>query len=702
MPSTIDPSPSLRAARYVQYEMLWCLFSRLQQRLSAALATRPRRDNRLPQNAHTTPTVENIGPSMLELFTSLHRDFEAISALQHRTETLRRRLCNAQAYYDRIVSIIVQYDNDPSLDMEPHMARHHAASANLEHQITDINRDLAEGESTLAELERRRSSTWQEVFANVRSYFDSCFEVNFEACWALKERSCRWLRQMVDQVSLISHSETQIRQWDNKRISLQSSQRQAKKATDVQTTRLNLGLSRALDETRRHQVDAELDQVKSELAAQKDLLQLRRDFHSRDQDRFCRGIIEPLLEDAGRLKAGSAGPPNGSGASIEDAAERSQDQTQSSNEGPPLRDHSKSHSDGDNSANREVSKLTDNDLQEQYLDLRERLVEAQGDLNARHSTMETNELDHLLTFRNSSHEWYETFMAQELEEDVQAARVIEADLVELRKRLVQNGIKMPRSTDGLYLRAVKDGRIRTRNSDSASPKSPRRSLRRESHRCDKGNHKLNEWRMKADNAPRRSEITPSPGKSLAGSDLRSRSHSQTGSPDEELRQYRKTYLDQSRKQQEETRENAPASATASMTGHGAVQTHKRSKHKVHRQTQWLLPFRQSNHRTPPFRTTKRDSHQFKHTKALPECRHSAPFINAPIIQTRSQLFAITGVYTLHWNVLTVNMAAMKKTKRDRILDFFVQVPAGNKYYKTNDYVPLSWNLNPKGHPLKLS
>ncbi|KAK4497042.1 hypothetical protein PRZ48_011491 [Zasmidium cellare] len=166
----------------------------------------------------------------------------------------------------------------------------------MEREIADLKHDLREDENSMANLEVQKRTAWQKVFDNGRAYFDSCFEVGFEAEWALGEKHCRWLRQMIDQEVLIAHNEAKIRKLKQELGNVKSSKRIAKKKTAVDSSRLNSVLLRALDETRHQQLDAEMDRVQLRIASQEETLQLRKDYHRYDQDRFCGGVIRPLLE----------------------------------------------------------------------------------------------------------------------------------------------------------------------------------------------------------------------------------------------------------------------------------------------------------------------------------------------------------------------------------------------------------------------
>lgn len=483
----------------------------------------------------------------------MYHNAQSIAALQPQIDECKEDVRGYQQLRDHFECNYHHLSEDSRIDPDEHGERSTYILGELTNDIATHTANLNSLLSAKANFEASQERLWTDLCHNAYHYFNSCLGADFRPHWSLTEEECRALRDIIDQSYIISHTRSELLDLNSKSWEARHNQRRANQQAKVVNPRLGGDLSRTLNQARRERLQADLDQINTDVRMKEESLRLRKDSYSRSREAFYGNGLTSLLTRAGRIGPEAAEPDASEEPSARNTPNLTPDEqrqhTAESEHQPGHDGRQGYYSSPDKFSGR--SDTSDKSLESQYSRLLDQLKELQQDYAAKRDDLEVKKLDHLITFTDSDDLKFRQLMETKLSVELETIGVAEQELVSLRRKIINTGGKVPRSPNEAP-RSITGGGIRKRARRRSNSVVSRRSPSTPGGRDD-GTGRLDAWRTEADDALARSSIPPSPGKSLAGSDLRSRSHTQTTSPDEELRRYRQGFLDESHQRQEETR-----------------------------------------------------------------------------------------------------------------------------------------------------
>ncbi|KAK4497040.1 hypothetical protein PRZ48_011489 [Zasmidium cellare] len=510
----------------------WCVFGNVQRRTNPPpVLPTPSVPNILPRT--TTPPPTGIGPRMLDRLEAIYQNAVSIAALRAEIEKCDEDVKDSQQLRDGTEFRWLHLKEDSRMDPVEFSERTNKILDRFKDEIEKNATRLGTLKTTMKELDTVKKEHWIDVRNDAYHYFSHCLAADFKTDWSLSEEDCRDLRVIIDEDYMIMHTRSELGELHSKNSTFRHERNRANKQADIKATRLDGDLSRVLDRARKEKAQADLDGIESEIRGKEDQLGRRQERHREHQDSFCAEVLEPWLSRIGRITIEMSEPDEPDNRSDPGSNPEWQESAE-----PRLQSLSNRQREPDvQEADPDGCDLTEMSPEQQYVQLQGQLEQLQQEYGAKQHTLRIYKLDHFATFPNANEASYEAFVDSKLSSEAEAIGLIEQQLVSLRQTLIKSGRQVPRSPNEAPLNITGGGIRKRARTNSGSDRSRRSTPRLSPGERDTGTGKLDRWRVAADEALARSNITPSPGKSLADLSFRSKSDSMSAPSDEEMERY---------------------------------------------------------------------------------------------------------------------------------------------------------------------
>lgn len=353
--------------------------------------------------------------------------------MQTEIDECKEQLLTGRKILDFLTCQLVYLEDEERINVEVARETLKEWCQQWERRMEETTDRLSSLETDLTELKKSQDDEWDSSYSWASDYFDGCLQSKFKAKWSVDERTCCDLRNIMDQAHLISHNQKGLDELKSRKSWVRSSVYSAKKA--LKSASLE-GMSQKLEASRKDKLDEELKNIESEMRTREDDQRLRRTIIE-DQKKEFYEEVKSLLRANGRIRIASS--HSGDERSHQEEVEPGR----SANIPDPRREHQSSEDPQDDRGPSTPPAASPSWLQARYGELWNTLDELNHELQIKQSELMVSEVEHLSTFRRSTHRTYQAIVETELQIQAHAISNTEGDLLAIQNRLDQIGQPVP-------------------------------------------------------------------------------------------------------------------------------------------------------------------------------------------------------------------------------------------------------------------